>query len=341
MIKWFKKMAASIALATASVEKNALSQNAGSLEDGSNIQQSKDQGSLLNALKQGRITQQVQELRARTYLVMEKAQNIYSKGTPVLDEDGNIIAMTADNTQKNITAIPKEIKGDPFDDYKIQMVVSNDQTTLSLLDTVDYFKVSDEKARAIGGGVKDENAVEMTRGEEFKNEEPIVITRKGISRFRIEQYTKKMYVRVIDKETRLLEFYVSMYETEDKRSKFFLNAVKKLIANPLNRELVDIDTVSFVSYKTLGSYDFRSYEYQVTEFDKIVEHNGFYIFKFKANVTDDGTDLLAEFKEELSDKYKNKEKREAESIGVDINEFYNNNEEFYHNINDDDKEKTK
>lgn len=354
MINWLKKMSAQIALATASVEKNAITQAGGDLSDGTNIQQSKDQGSMLNALKQGEVTQQVMELRARTYAVMEKAENIRSTGTPVLDENGNIIAMMADNSEKNVNVVPKDIKGDPFDDYKIDMVVKNEVTTMGMLDTIEYFKESDEEARKMSGDqakknekykeqfgeseIEGGNAVEMVKGQELKAEKPIKVGRTFVSRFRIEEYTKKMYVRIIDKETRLLEFYVSKYETEDKRSKFFLNTVKKFIARPLNQDLVGIDTVEFVSDKTIGSKDYMEYKYQVQKFDKIVEHEGFYIFKFEAKVIVDGLDILEEFKKELSDDYKNKTKRAPQSIGLDPETFYKNNDDFYDNINDN-KEK--
>ena len=208
---WLRRTMASIALATASVEKNAITQAGGSLADGLNVIQSKDQGSMLNDLKQGQVTQQVMELRARTYAVMEGAENIRSKGTPVLDENGNIIAMMADNKgSKDIETVPANIKGDPFDDYRIEMVVSNEATTLSIVDTVDYFQTSNDDAREMSGDQAKLNAkyveqfggedtqggkaVEMTSGHELKNDEPIVVGRNIMSRFRIEQYTKKMSV---------------------------------------------------------------------------------------------------------------------------------------------------
>ena len=53
MINWLKKLSTQIALATASVEKEAITQAGGNLGEVTNIQQSKDQGSMLNALKQG------------------------------------------------------------------------------------------------------------------------------------------------------------------------------------------------------------------------------------------------------------------------------------------------
>tara|TARA_R110000796_G_scaffold250399_3_gene379281 strand:- start:311 stop:1384 length:1074 start_codon:yes stop_codon:yes gene_type:complete len=353
---WLRRTMASIALATASVEKNAITQAGGSLADGLNVIQSKDQGSMLNDLKQGQVTQQVMELRARTYAVMEGAENIRSKGTPVLDENGNIIAMMADNKgSKNIETVPANIKGDPFDDYRIEMVVSNEATTLSIADTVDYFQTSNDDAREMSGDQAKLNAkyveqfggedtqggkaVEMTSGHELKNDEPIVVGRNIMSRFRIEQYTKKMFVRIVEKDTRLLEFYVSKYETEDKRSKFFLNTVKKFIKNPLNRELIEIDTVEFTTNKTVGKKDFRQYKYKVTGFNKIVEHNGFHIFKFNAEVTEDGTDILEEFKKDLSDEYKNKTARAPQSIGINPEDFYKDNKEFYDNIDDNKKKK--
>jgi hypothetical protein len=225
---------------------------------------------------------------------------------------------------------------------------------MGILDTIEYFKQSDEKARKISGDKSGLNkkyneqyggeteggfSIEMKQGQELKAEKPITVGRDFVSRFRIEEYTNKLYVRIIDKETRLLEFYVSKYETEDKRSKFFLNTVKKFIARPLNVDLIGIDTVEFISHNTIGSKDYREYKYKVTGFDKIVEHEGYHIFKFKATVTVDGLDILEEYKKDLSDDYKNNTARAPQSIGITPEDFYNNNDDFYDNIDNDNKKK--
>jgi hypothetical protein len=52
------------------------------------------------------------------------------------------------------------------------------------------------------------------------------------------------------------------------------------------------------------------FKYKDIVFDKIVEFNGFYVIKFKANIDIDGKDILEEHKVvELDNKYKQKAKK--------------------------------
>ncbi|NIQ16662.1 MAG: hypothetical protein GTO02_20430, partial [Candidatus Dadabacteria bacterium] len=49
----------------------------------------------------------------------------------------------------------------------------------------------------------------------------------------IEKYAKKLYVRDIDGENKLLEFYLSKYEDEfDGKTKLLISEIKKAINNP-------------------------------------------------------------------------------------------------------------
>ncbi len=85
---WFYRKMATIALSIASVEKASLGQDGGSdLGNGSVQSQRRNQGSLADSLKQGKVTQEVQELRWRMYKVLEESQK-YKTTVVGYDEDG-------------------------------------------------------------------------------------------------------------------------------------------------------------------------------------------------------------------------------------------------------------
>ena len=74
--------------------------------------------------------------------------------------------------------------------------------------------------------------------------------------------------------------------------------------------MLDIDEVEFITYNNIGVSDYYEYKYKVKSFHKIIEFNGSYVIKFKADVTVDGKYLLENYvSEELNEKYKNKLKK--------------------------------
>jgi hypothetical protein len=152
-------------------------------------------------------------------------------------------------------------------------------------------------------------------GDEYfathKNEKPIVVTSKNTRTFKLEDYTKKINVRSISETEKLLEFYVSIYPDVDNRtSRLFLSNLKKTIINPRQSTIIDINEVDFITYKTIGVNDFLEYKYKVISFDKIIEFNGNYVIKFKAETIINGENILTKYKQdELELKYKNKTKK--------------------------------
>ena len=142
-----------------------------------------------------------------------------------------------------------------------------------------------------------------------KGEKPIKVKRDFFPRFFIENFTKKLNIRNINGEERLLEFYVSKYPEELKpNSRLFINQIKKAIDFGLSGiNMFEINEVEFITHNTLGSSDFLLYSYEVLKVDKIIEFDGNYVIKFKAKIINNGIDILSEFVEEdLDKKYENK-----------------------------------
>ncbi len=284
---WLKKKMAAIAFATGSVEKTALGQDGGAdLGNGTAQHQRHRQGSLADALTQGEVTQQVQELRWRMYKVLEESQK-YKTKVVGYDEDGFMITEQTKIDESDLgKGTLSKVKMDEFDDYPLELLVNNDPIT-------------------IGMG-------EATNSTHEKAERVLSCERDGVVKFNIEDYTNKMNIRTISPTEKLLEFYVSIYPDEyNRRSRLFLSEIKKAIKNPRVADFLDIDKVMFVSYNTVGVKDLHEFEYKVTGFDKIVEYGGYHVIKFKTEVTKNGESIYEQFRdEELDKRYENKEKKD-------------------------------
>jgi hypothetical protein len=260
-----------LSLALSNVERNTLGQSSEKLPDLTGTIQRHKQGMLSDDLMQGKLTQEVITLRARMYKVLQESENYgYKSG-----QRGFIIGNIIDS----------RIKGEPSDDYKVEMVVDNERISASVLEAADDINT--------------------------KQETPIVINREIIPKFRLEDYTKKLYIKSIDDDYKLLEFFISLYvDPYDRKTNLLLSNIKKAIANPRVSDLLDINEVVFISNNTLGSKNFLEYHYDVVNFVKITEFDGNYVIKFKCKNTMNGVSTIEQYADkDLDDRYKNKEKR--------------------------------
>jgi hypothetical protein len=281
MMNWLKKKLTILALAMSNVERNALSQTGDVLSDDTQQVQRHRQGMLSDDLMQGRVTEEVKMLRHRMYKILDESSKIkvnFSK-----DSSGNLTYEMVDRT-----VVPAKLKGDPFDDYKIELVMDN----------------SDISAGADLTSLHPDEAIV---------EKQIICGRNGVNpSFELEQYTSKLFVRYIEDDLRLLEFYIPKYrDGYDRKTIFLISKLKQILESPWRySDILDIKTVGFITFNAIGSQDFREFTYTIDKFDKIVEHNGSYIIKFKANVITNGDNVVDKYKHDLlEEKYANKEAR--------------------------------
>jgi len=178
------------------------------------------------------------------------------------------------------------------------MVVDNTPITVSIADTLKTIN-------------DDELIDEIQHNANFKNTYPLTIKRKIISSFDIEKYTKKLNVRIIDNNKRLLEFYISKYpDIENKTHKLFINKLKKTIDNPNSSNIFNIDSVYFITNKTIGVVDLLEFEFNNLIYDKTIEFDGYYVVKFVGEIEKNGLDLTNKYlNEKLEIKYDNKVKK--------------------------------
>ena len=310
---WVDRRMAMLSLAMSNVEKNALGQQGETLSSDVNQVQRHTQGQLADSLKHGEITQEVMDLRWRTYKILRESEGVTAEIVGY-DENGMPIVKTK-KVNKKLGL--KKIKLDPSDDYKLEMVIDNseiviggnqamDNENISMLDEV--LKSENENGDMVAThGVIDSTKYFATN----KSERPILITRNNLPNFHLENFTIKMNVRTINETDKLLEFYVSKYPDEYNRtSRLFISEIKKIMTENIASTMLELNNINFITYKTLGAADFLEYEYDNLSFDEIVEFNGYYVIKFKANVKTNGNDILDTHRVvELDKKYEQKVKK--------------------------------
>ena len=310
---WLSRQIGSLMLATAKVEQNALSQEGQSLGTEASKFQRHSQGTLADDLVNGVITQEVKDLRWRMYKVLEASAKVSAKVVGDLDS-GEYTVETY--ISEGTDVILNKVKLDSTDDYKLEMVVDAEAITKGReealnADAIDTTLATESIIDEDGNERKTLGIISNEDNEHHNIEYPIKIDREDIPKFYIEKFTKKLNVRIIDETHRLLEFYISKYPSEyDRKTYLLVSELKRAMVNPRSTNILHIDNIGFVSYKTIGVNDFRVFEYKVIEFDKVVEFDGYFVIKFKCEVTTNGEYLLEKYREvDLDNKYEKKERK--------------------------------
>jgi hypothetical protein len=312
LINWFRKQAAALSIAMANVEKTAFNQNGNKLEENISQERKFFQGTLAEALEQGEITQEVRDLRWRTYKVLLE-QDKYTLerepwvalddlGNEIVDEFGNKVYARDENGDViyNLVKVPKDFRRpltnvmlDSADEYPAEMIIFNEVIKASIQETSE----NQEFTKYFSNNI---------------HEKSVRIERKFVPKFEIENYTKKIVVRKISETEKLLEFYVSKYPDEHNFStKMFINELVRVMKEgSRNINSLEIDSVGFITERAIGVPDFRLFTYDITSFDKIVEFDGNYVVKFKATPVIEDAIIFDKFLEEkLEEKYNNKEQK--------------------------------
>lgn len=276
IINQLKKYAVGLFYGMKAADKEFFSQEGGSSEVGTTINENIHQDKLSNSLRQGEVTQEVEELRYRTYEVAKKSGEFSYLG--------NGVAVKKEKPSTSKIAV------DETDGYPLQLIQSNTLLVKNVLDEI--------------------NRVD-TYGDEDKY--TIKCIRNFMPRFKIEDFTNKLVVKRVDVDEVQLHFYCSKYSNEYEllKTKGFINEINKIINDNTKSDILDIDSIWFVSYKAFGSDDFHRFEYNNIKFNNITEFDGNYVIKFNANIVKDGEDLTEQYySETMAKKYENNEKKE-------------------------------
>lgn len=263
---------------------------------GTEVQQQVSENRVSKDLLKGEVTQQVEELRYRTYKVdRESKQFEYFSPTKALRFD-----------KQN----SKFVKYDNTDGLELVTIQPNHLQTASVYDStkdVDFLKaeLSDESGNvAINVGHFDVNASYN-----------IDIERDFMPRFKLEAYTTRLVVKKAKEgnDNFILDFYVSKYPQEkDMKSIYFIKEVEKIIDGYKQSDILSFNRVKFVTSHAYGLNDMIEFRFDHIYYKEALEYDGHYILKFKAHAYVNGKDQTDEYySKSMDEKYRNHEKKEV------------------------------
>lgn len=261
-------------------EDEAIHQNGISLDNGSTINQQVSDHSVAKALLRGELTQEVIDLRYRTYEVARESKH-YTYFSPTL-------AMKKNGQDTKFIHIENE------DNRDIITIQENKLCVETVTDSLLRVNIDGKFVDA-------------------QREYNITMKRHNSPRFRLEDFTKKIVVKRGDDEwSAILDVYVSKYP-DDKNiiSKPFVRELERIIDTGIRSDIFDIDSIGFETYKAYKLDDMIRFEFGDLRLSKIFEFDGDYVVRFITNIIDGGTDLSQEFySERMAKKYANKERKE-------------------------------
>lgn len=247
--------------------------------DGVTINQEVHDKRISTALLAGKETQEVKELRYRTYAVDRKARD-FEYVSPTL-------------TVKREKQDTKFIHYDKTDGLPLITIQNN----FPMVESVE------QGLEQVGNrGKHAQYWISIQRQFGF------------LPRYRLEEYTKRLVVKEkTEGKTAILEFYVSKYPNDkDLKSKGFVKEVEHIKDEHIRTDILDIDIVSFTTNYAYGKPDLLLYTFKIKEFKKVYEYDGHYVLCFLADITVNGRDMTNDYyNREMAEKYKNKEKKEV------------------------------
>lgn len=266
--------------------------------NGTTINQTVNDNSVAKALLKGEVTQEVEQLRYRNYLVDREAKQ-YEYYTPTL-------AMKRDKMDSKFVKYWNE------DNLNIITIQPNEPSD----EGINSFEVNKEgvyKSYEILPS-KHSYDIKLTRGE-------------FTPRYYLEEYTTRLAVRKLDEGNKvMLDFYVSKYPNDkDFKSKGFVREIEKVKDERLRSDVLDIQKVKFTTNHAFKLDDMLEFEFDNLILKYVNEFDGNYVISFKARMLRNGIDLTRKYyNKEMADKYANKEKKE-----IILDPFGTNNVKVY------------
>ena len=257
-------------------EDNILHQTGISSNDGTSIIKEVEDKRVSKALLKGEVTQEVEELRYRTYKVEQESKTFeYFTPTLALKKDGQDT---------------KFLKYDDRDGLELITVQPND----ALIETVG-------------------DTLEQVGGRGKRVDYRIKIKRNFIPRYKIEEYITRLDVKKLDDTHVILDMYVSKYPNDkDFKSKGFVREIEKIRDEKIKSDVLDYEEISFITKHAYKIDDMVKFVFRNIWFREVVEFDGHYIVRFKASLKRDTIDLTKiYYSKTMDEKYKNKEKKEV------------------------------
>ena len=269
---------------------------------GTEIQQEVNENRVSKDLLKGEVTQQVEELRYRTYKVdRESKQYEYFSPVKALKyetpygrferQDSNFVKYENSEDLPVITIQPNNpcIKNvyDGIKDINFDTVELKDKQGNICIDVGDFSSIDDYT---------------------------IKVERDFTPRFKLENFTTRLVVKKLDdNDNMILDFYVSKYPKEQNmKSIYFVNEVEKIFNGNTQSDVLSLKRVMFTTSHAYRLEDMIEFRFDKIFYKGIVEYDGHYVLKFKAHAYVNGVDLTDEYySKSMDEKYRNKEKKEV------------------------------
>ena len=260
---------------------------ASSLSDGTGIHQQQESNSLCNDLLNTRVTEEVQNLRYRTYFVAEEARNYKYYGGERAAKIGRIIPKNP-----NIIKFSQENK----------IIIE------SVLD-------------------------EINRINEYSEDNfTLKIITKEFPLFKLERYIHSFKVN-LNKE--INEYFISFkfpkfYSNDEEISyKIFYNMLKDNNIDGKLSFIKELKLVEFITYNVDGINDFTKFTLNTAKLVKIYGDNDYTMIDYICDNYESINLLEKYYKEDLANKYKNKEKKKNTTLTISFGDDENNTESKY------------
>ena len=259
-----------------STEDSVFHQSGLDVGENTSIIKQVEENRVSKALLKGEITQEVEELRYRTYKV-DKESKTFEYYAPTL-------ALKRDKQDT------KFLKYDDRDGLELITVQPNDPMVETVSETLEQ----------VGG-----------RGK--RTDYRIKIKRNFVPRYKIEEYVTRLDVKKLDDTHVILDMYVSIYPNDkDFKSKGFVREIEKIRDEKIKSDVLDYEEISFITNHAYKMDDMVKFVFRNIVFREVVEFDGHYIVRFKASLQEDVIDLTKiYYSKTMDNKYKNKEKKEV------------------------------
>lgn len=271
-----------------------LEQRENSTDNDSDIVARKEQDSVFKDFIKGEETQRVKETRDEMYRVLEASENLVIEKQKLADGTGAILKVVKKPKKKTAA------------DYTLKINVYNPENLPIRL-------IQDGKIYTVGNSFYVEDLTD-------KYVSIFKIERDFIPRFKIENYTNKAVIRIIDDKHVYIDLYTTEYASQFGKVDALL--IKQLYdikkENNKKSDITTFNTFGFVTDKSAGEHSLCEFLYKNIEFQYINTFEGNFVITFKAEVEIDGKFVGDKFKtEELTKKLETHQKRDDVVVDAD------------------------
>jgi hypothetical protein len=246
----------------------------------------KEQGSkLMNALVKKEVTEEVKQLRFRTYLI-ERESNKY--GVKIEHDEAKTVHF-ADFTKPNV--FEEENK-------KILLIQNTEPITSGVENNVD---VSRE-----GINFKQYYPLEFERNETFP-------------KFRFEKFCKQIVLKENENDYQLDLYFNSIPSTDDRIERNLTFDLEKVFNKTLKIDYLDsFETIEIVTNNSWGNVSNIRYKFKPYKFVCITKFSTFFIVSYSVIITEQEDMIEQYYNETISKEYENNTKRPNTNIPIDI-----------------------